>query len=93
MSAPTNLTPRNNPEVSTKLANPQKMYSQHAASTPGQTASVDALSTIESMEAIDRRTGKSRLFAMETPGEVIQKQQGAKGILSQQQSLLTGGQH
>jgi hypothetical protein len=90
MSSPT-LTTRNNPELTKKLTDTQKMYRENAGALPGQSKSGDTMSTTEYMDSVDRRTGKSRLFAVQTPGEKIQQAQGPKGILSQQQSLLTGG--
>ena len=91
MSSPS-LTTRNNPELTSKLTDAQNMYAKNATALPGQTPHGDVLSPTESMDAIDRRNGKSRLFAVQTIGEKIQQAQGPKGVQSQQtQSLLMGG--
>jgi hypothetical protein len=42
------------------------------------------------MDTVDRRNGKSRLFAVQTPGEKIQQARGPQGIKSQQTSILGG---
>ena len=91
MSTP-DLTSRNNPEITQRLADPQKMYQRAASAYPGKSVQGDTMTSSEYMDAVDRRNGKSRLFAVQTPGEKIQQAQGPEGIKSQQKSLLTGGQ-
>lgn len=90
MSMP-DLRTRNNPEITQKLADPQTMYQRNASAYPGKSVYGDTMTVNEYMDTVDRRNGKSRLFAVQTPGEKIQQQQGPQGIKSQQTSLLTGG--
>lgn len=85
------LTTRNNPEISQKLTDAQAMYQRNANAYPGKSIQGDTMTSSEYMDLVDRRTGKSRLFAVQTPGERIQQAQGPQGIKSQQASLLTGG--
>lgn len=87
MSAP-DLTTRNNPEISKKLTDAQNMYQKNAGAYPGKSVQGDTMTSSEYMDAVDRRNGKSRLFAVQTPGEKIQQAQGPEG----RKSLLTGGQ-
>nr|DAH63334.1 MAG TPA: hypothetical protein [Caudoviricetes sp.] len=87
MSTP-DLRTRNNPEISQKLTDAQNMYQRNASAYPGKSAQGDTMTTSEYMDAVDRRNGKSRLFAVQTPGEKIQQAQGPEG----RKSLLTGGQ-
>ena len=87
MSTP-DLRTRNNPEISQKLTDAQNMYQRNASAYPGRSPQGDVLSTSEYMDMVDRRNGKSRLFAVQTPGEKIQQAQGPEG----RKSLLTGGQ-
>ena len=86
------LTTRNNPEISQKLTDAQAMYQRNASAYPGRSLQGDVMTSSEYMDLVDRRNGKSRLFAVQTPGERIQQAQGPQGIKSQQTSLLTGGQ-
>lgn len=89
MSMP-DLRTRNNPEITQKLADPQTMYQRNASAYPGKSVYGDTMTVNEYMDTVDRRNGKSRLFAVQTPGEKIQQQQGPQGIKSQQTSLLGG---
>lgn len=90
MSMP-DLRTRNNPEITQKLTDSQTMYQRNAQAYPGKSIQGDSMTPNEYMDAVDRRNGKSRLFAVQTPGEKIQQAQGPQGIKSQQTSLLTGG--
>lgn len=91
MSTP-DLQTRNNPQITQKLTDAQAMYQKNASAYPGKSVYGDIMTPNEYMDAVDRRNGKSRLFAVQTPGEKIQQAQGPQGIKSQQTSLLTGGQ-
>lgn len=86
MSTP-DLTTRNNPMLTQKLADPQKMYQRNASAYPGHSKFGDQMTPAEYMDQVDRRNGKSRLFAVQTPGEKIQQAQGPEG----RKSLLVGG--
>lgn len=81
------LSSRYNPEITSKLPDTQKMYQTNAMAYPGQTPHGDTMTPLEYMDSVDRRTGKSRLFAVQTPGEKIQQAQGPEGS----KSLLVGG--
>ena len=89
MSTP-DLQTRNNPEITQKLADAQQMYQKNASAYPGKSNFGDTMTPNEYMDTVDRRNGKSRLFAVQTPGEKIQQAQGPQGIKSQQTSILGG---